>query len=303
MTAARIDRGTLFTIWGAGGSAPTGDPRRSRFGGDTICFEVRRLDEAAPPLVIDLGSASLNLGADLARRAAAAGRPIAAEILLSHLHLDHVIGLPFFGPFYTPGAQLRLHCGVVDSAWDLQDKLSRFAAPPFFPVHPLQMETVRYARFDPTRPFELCGMRITPGLSHHPGGCCAFRIEGPDGAIAIIGDHEHGDPEADARMAELARGADLLLYDGAYDDDDFARRRGWGHSTWQHGADFAREAGAGRALIYHHQPEHSDDELDAIEARLRRRLPVAAMARQNMRILIGPEGARVLDPAETVRED
>ncbi len=295
MIARGSNAGTLLTVWGAGGSAPTGDPRRCGFGGDTVCFELRRLDTDDPPLVIDLGSAATNLGADLARRAKAEGGPIRAEVLIGHLHLDHVIGLPFFGPIYMPGSCIGLRCAILPDPEELADRLARFAAPPFFPVEPMAMDTVRCAEFDGSKPFELAGFTITSTPLNHPGGCGGFRIDGPDGSVCVIGDHEHGDPDADARVAKLAEGASLMLYDGAFDDAEYDRYRGWGHSTWQAGLDLAAAASVGRTLIYHHQPEHSDDTLAAIDARVRARSGRAALARQNMRVLLRDGAAQVLD--------
>jgi phosphoribosyl 1,2-cyclic phosphodiesterase len=295
VTAGAPSEGTLLTVWGAGGSAPTGDPRRCGFGGDTVCFELRRLGGEHPPLVIDLGSAAMNLGVDLARRAKASGKPIRAEVLIGHLHLDHVIGLPFFGPIYMPESRIGLRCAILPDPEELADRLAHFAAPPFFPVEPMSMDTVSCARFDCAAPFELGGFKVSSTPLNHPGGCGGFRIDGPDGAVCVIGDHEHGDSETDARVAALVEGAALMLYDGAYDDDEYDRYRGWGHSTWQAGLELAEAASVGRTLIYHHQPEHADDMLSAIDARVRARSNHAALARQNMQVLLRGGVAQVLD--------
>lgn len=295
MTAGIASEGTLLTVWGAGGSAPTGDPRRCGYGGDTVCFEMRRLDGQHPPLVIDMGSAATNLGADLARRAKASGGSIRAEVLFGHLHLDHVIGLPFFGPIYMPGSRIRLRCAIMPDPEELACKLTKFAAPPFFPVEPMSMDTVSCVAFDTGIPVEIAGFKVTTTMLNHPGGCGGFRIESPDGAVCVVGDHEHGDAEIDARVADMVEGAALMLYDGAFDDAEYDRYRGWGHSTWQEGLKLAAAAEVGRTLIYHHPPEHSDEVLAAIDARMRARSCFAALARQNMQVLLRGGVAQVLD--------
>ena len=288
--------GTLLTIWGAGGSAPTGHPSRCRFGGDTVCFELRRLGEDAPPLIIDLGSAASRLGFDLSRRAEEAGTPIRAEVLLGHLHLDHVIGLPFFSPLYIPGSEIRLHCGLIRDAAEFTCRMERFAAPPFFPVEPLRLDTVGYESFGMEARFELAGFEIVTTPLNHPGGCAGFRITSPDGSVCVVGDHEHGDPAADARVRTLTEGATLMLYDGAFDAAEYVRYEGWGHSTWQAGLELAELSGVGRTLIYHHQPEHCDAFLGEIDDRVSAQSDRAALARQNMSVLLRDGETVFLEP-------
>ncbi len=268
-----------------------------------MCFEMRRLGRDEPPLIIDLGSAASNLGSDLVARAEALRMPVRAEVLIGHLHLDHVIGLPFFSPLYIPGSRIRLHCGIVKSADALLEVLSTFAAPPFFPVHPMDMDTLRFAHFEPESRFRLVGFDVTATRMNHPGGCCGFRIESPHGTVCIVGDHEHGEPAADARVAALTRDADVMLYDGAYDDREYPRFQGWGHSTWQAGLDLAAASGVGRTLIYHHQPEHSDRKLRELDALVASQAPSARLARQNMRVLLRDGRSEILGPDDPIPGD
>ncbi|MGM0584160.1 MAG: MBL fold metallo-hydrolase [Pseudomonadota bacterium] len=251
--------GLLLRIWGAGGSAPTGRTERAHYGGDTVCFEIRREAPGATPLIIDLGTGARDLGRALTAEAEADNQPPRAEILISHLHLDHIVGAPFFGPFYDSEAELRLRCGLEGDV--ARRSLRCFAAPPFFPVRPLEMGAARWGAFRPGEPFEAAGLTVTPIRLNHPGGCCGFRVEGPEGALVIVGDHEHGDPQIDAEVTRAAAGAALMLYDGTYDEYEYVHRHGWGHSTWEMGAEIARAAGVGETLFYHHQPELSDAEL------------------------------------------
>ncbi len=232
--------------------------------------------------MIDLGTGARDLGAALMTEAEALDAPPEAEILLSHLHLDHIMGAPFFAPFYDPRARIGLRCGLSRDASLARDALGVFAAPPFFPVQPMEMGCVRWGVFGPGDRFEAAGFQVRAIGLNHPGGACGFRVETPQGAICMIGDHEHGDPKIDAAVAEAVSGAAILLFDATYDEDDYPRHRGWGHSTWQKGVELARGAGIGLTLLHHHGPEKSDEDLAARDAKVQAAFPQARLARQGM---------------------
>ncbi|MEM1315512.1 MAG: MBL fold metallo-hydrolase [Pseudomonadota bacterium] len=275
-----------LTVWGAGGSAPTGDPSRTRWGGDTVCFELRLGGAAATPLIIDMGSGARQLGRALWKEAEAAGRSAAAEVLLSHFHLDHVIGLPFFAPFYDPEAHVTVHAGTVGTPAELERTVSELCSAPFFPIRPLDMGAARFRCFVAGQSLEVAGFEVTPFETFHPGGCCGFRIATPHGVVCIVGDHEHGDARIDAIVREMVEGADLMIFDATYDDETYDAHAGWGHSTWQKGVALAEAAGVGQVLMHHHQPEHDDDALDARDARIRAAAPDASLARQGQVLML-----------------
>lgn len=271
--------GLRLRLWGVGGSAPAARAGRARWGGETVCFELRAA-AGAPPLVVDLGSGARDLGAALALEATTEGRAPEVEVILTHFHFDHVMGLPFFAPFYMPGARVTLRCGLPESAGALHATLASLAGPPWFPVQPLEMGAAGFVAFDPALPFEAAGFTVRPLRLNHPGGCVGARIESPDGAVCIVGDHEQGDPMVDAALAEAVAGADVMIYDGAYDAATIEAHRGWGHSTWESGVALARAAGVKRTLIHHHLPSLDDDALDARDAEIRAALSSASLARQ-----------------------
>jgi phosphoribosyl 1,2-cyclic phosphodiesterase len=278
--------GLVAVVWGAGGSAPAARAARARWGGETVCFEFRA-GPGAPPLVVDLGSGARALGAKLAEEVRNDTRtPPKVEVILTHFHFDHVMGMPFFAPFYIPGAEVRTHCGVVASDAELESRLKGFASPPWFPVEPLSLGAARFRAFDPAEPFEAAGFRVLPIRLNHPGGCIGVRLETDDGAVCIVGDHEHGEPEIDAALEAAVTGADLMIYDGAYDEATYPPHEGWGHSTWEKGVELARAAGVRRTLIHHHLPHLDDDALDARDAEIRAALSSAGLARQDRRFAI-----------------
>ena len=285
--------GLLASVWGAGGSAPAGRASRSRWGGETVCFEFRAAPGASP-LIVDLGSGARALGAKLAEEVRnVTGTPPDLDVIITHFHFDHVMGMPFFAPFYLPGAEVRLHCGIVRSDEELESLLKSLAGPPWFPVQPLAMGAARFHAFDPAEPFEAAGFRVVPLRLNHPGGCVGVRLETSDGAVCVVGDHEHGEPEIDAALEVAVAGADLMIYDGAYDEATYPPHEGWGHSTWERGVALARAAGVRRTLIHHHLPQLDDDALDARDAEIRDALPSAGLARQDMRFTI--RGGRVTE--------
>lgn len=296
MTAEPSAEALRLTLWGVGGSSPTGRAARARFGGDTICFEIRReragqIDPTA--LVIDLGSGARDLGKALSREAAAQDRPAQAEILISHLHLDHIVGAPFFAPFYQTEAELRLRCGLHADPDETREALRRFASPPYFPIKPLGAAHVAWASFAPGEPIEAAGLTVRTIALNHPGGCCGFRIESPGGDICVIGDHEHGDPAIDAAVEAFVQGAALMLYDATYMESELERHRGWGHSTLEEGLSLAARAGIGRTLLYHHQPELDDEALEARDTLASAASDRVSLARQGMVWrLAGGEAAR-----------
>ncbi|MGG7566955.1 MBL fold metallo-hydrolase [Rhodovulum sp. DZ06] len=293
---APLPAAAVLTVWGASGSAPAAGACRCRWGGETVCFELRAEGAApdAPSLMIDMGSGARDAGRAMTARCEAAGVAPRAVALLSHLHLDHVWGAPFFDPFYRAGSDIELRCGLYDDPEAFEADMRRLIAPPFFPIEPLTFGGARFSTFPVGAVFEAAGFRVTALPLHHPGGCMGFRIAGAGWSIAVIGDHEHGDPTADSNALALAEGADLVIFDGAYDDAEYPAHEGWGHSTWQRGLAFAAEAGAGQVLIHHHLPERTDAQLDAMATKVRETTNSADLAKQGVRWRLGKGGAAEL---------
>lgn len=299
MTRAGRNAGgaAILTMWGASGSAPAAGPQRARWGGETVCLEIRAEDAPpeAPSLFIDMGSGAREAGRALMKRSEAAGVPARCTVLLSHLHLDHVMGAPFFGPFYKTDAEVDIRCGLYEDVAEFETMLKTLVSPPFFPIQPLTFGAARFAAFRPGETFEAAGFAITARRLHHPGGCMGFRVEGAGWALAVLGDHEHGEPEADAGALALARDADLAIYDAAYTEAEYPAHEGWGHSTWEKGLDLAEAAGARKVLMHHHLPERTDDDLDALSAQIEGASGAATLARQGMRWRLSADGAELLE--------
>ena len=255
------DDGILVRIWGARGSVPCPGPKTVRYGGDTACVELR----CGPHLLVfDGGSGIRELGRSLDN----AG-PVEADVFLTHFHLDHILGLPFFKPAYGPDNRVHLHAAQLDSSLSLKTILARMMSPPLFPV-PIDM----YRADVDFRDF-VAGDRLVPhpGLVvetrplDHPGGACGYRVTWQGRSFAYVTDTEHPrDGSLDPNVQSLMAGADVAIYDATFTDDEYEVYRGWGHSTWREGVRAADAAGVGTLLLFHHDPSHDDAAMDRIAA-------------------------------------
>lgn len=268
-------------FWGVRGSIACGGRDTARYGGNTSCVEVRCAERL---FIFDAGTGVRPLGRSLVAGADA----IDADIFLSHYHLDHVCGIPFFAPFYRPGDRLRLWGAQQAAGWDVPKALGSVMAEPLFPLSTeIFKARIDYRTFpmgDLLRPHESFVVR-TAALNH-PGGASGYRLEYGGRAVAYITDTEHRPGRLDAHVLALAAGADLMIYDGNYTDEEFAARVTWGHSTWQEGVRLAQAAGAKKLAIFHHDPAHDDEFLDLVDAQAKARFPGAFVAAEGMTLMI-----------------
>ena len=238
-----------LTFWGVRGSIPTPVAENLRFGGNTACIEIRL--PGHPAVIFDAGSGIRSLGNTLPERT-----PV--HLFLTHFHWDHIQGIPFFAPLYRPDCETAIYSSA-DPA-ELQRILAAQMQPPYYPI---AMPAANYRENDPTGT-RIGELLIRPFPLHHPNGATGYRIEAPGSIIVYASDHEHGDPETDGTLREQAHNADILIYDAQYTPAEYEQRRGWGHSTWLEAARVARDAGVGRLILFHHDPQRTDAQLDAI---------------------------------------
>lgn len=279
------------TFYGVRGSCPCAGNRYRRVGGNTSCALVTGSDEQ--PLILDLGTGVRSLGDALMPALRAEGRPLAATALLSHLHFDHILGLPFFAPLHDPGAVLTVY-GPSQEGGTLQETLPAAVQPPFFPVHMADFRgEVRFVDTD-DEDFAVGAIKVMARTVPHRGHTLGFRIESEGKVLVYLPDHQA--PLDRQRVAEgvleLCDGADVLVHDAQYTDEEFMEKSDWGHSTVAYAVRVAAESGVRRLLLFHHDPSHADREVDRLLGRARhlpeaRRLDDVSVAFEGMRVDLG----------------
>jgi len=249
-------------LWGTRGSLAAAGPDTIAYGGDTSSVEVRIDNDGA--IVLDAGSGIRRLSASL-------GTCERIDVLLTHLHMDHIQGLGFFEPLMSPESEVHLW-GPASPRQNLEERLSRYLSPPLFPVRLRDLENVYVHDLDPGQ-ITIGSATVTADYVVHPGLTFGYRISANGATLAYLPDHEPAlgapdlliEPEWLSGFA-LADGVDVLIHDAQYTDEEYASRRGWGHSTFRHAAAFASLAQVQALVSFHHDPAHDDATLDAIAA-------------------------------------
>jgi phosphoribosyl 1,2-cyclic phosphodiesterase len=246
-------------LWGVRGSLPTAGHGTTRYGGNTSCVAVRPAEGNL--VVLDAGTGIAALGRSL-------GHEERVDILLTHLHLDHIQGLGFFGPLFDPDCDVHIW-GPASPTNGLRARLTRYLSPPLFPVALRDLPCKLTLHESTLGSFELPGLQGRAALICHPGPTVGYRLASDEGVIAYLPDHEPAlgvqqfPTSSDWTSGfELGRGVDLLLHDAQYTDEEYAERVGWGHSTLANAVAFAHLAGAKQLVAFHHDPSHDDDFLD-----------------------------------------
>jgi len=253
-----------ITYFGVRGSCPTSADQQRRDGGNTSCVLVEV--DGEPPLVLDMGTGLRALGHHLNAPLIAAGKPLRANALLTHLHYDHVLGTPFFPPMRDPGALLEIY-GPAQVDASLQVTMAGMVKPPFFPVHMSDFRgELRYRDLGPDDEFAVGGIAVKVRTIPHIGNTLGFRIEADGVAIAYMPDHQA--PLDRTTVAEsvldLCHDVDLLIHDAQYTEDEFVELFDWGHSTPAYAVLVATQSGAKRLDMFHHDPGHTDRQIDSM---------------------------------------
>jgi ribonuclease BN (tRNA processing enzyme) len=217
-------------------------------------------------LVLDAGSGMRALGAEVERTDR-------VDVLITHLHMDHIQGLPFFAPLHDPEVRVDVW-GPISNTQSLQERLNRYLSPPLFPVRVRDLPNVSFHDVAPGT-FEINGIEVTADLICHPGATLGFRLGEEGRVLTYLPDHEPAlgahdfpnDPEWTSGY-DLAEGADVLIHDSQYTDDEYRGRVGWGHSSYRHLLGFAAMTGVRTLMTFHHDPAHSDERLDEAHERL-----------------------------------
>ncbi len=259
-------------FWGVRGSIPTPGEHTRRWGGNTSCLEVRHGD--LPPLVLDCGTGARALGEALAREP---GRQL--ELLFTHLHMDHLFGLPFFAPLYTPSYAVRVTVPAY-SAEDARDKVGQYLNGTYHPLRLADMPcALSFAAIRPGSTFDRSGWTLRGAALNHPGGAVGYRIEADGQVFVFVTDTApfarpgeglaagEAATNGEQRMMRLLAGADVVVYDTMFTLDEYLEKMTWGHSYPEYALALCEAADVGELVLFHHRPDATDDELDAAEVR------------------------------------
>lgn len=264
-------------FWGVRGSIACPGKDTVRYGGDTSCLEIHC---GGQWLIFDAGTGLRVLGEALVSR----NGTIEGDIFLSHTHLDHINGIPFFKPFYVSGNKFRVWAGHLLPDFTLKQVVGEMMTAPLFPVPPEifgpQVDYCDFTAGDTLEPFEDVVIRTVP--LDHPDRATGYRVEFGGRSVCYITDTGHVEGARNSALVSFVTDADMMIYDSTYTDEEFPRYKDYGHSTWQEGARIAEAAGVKMLVIFHHDPAHDDVFMDEVARQAEAMRPGTVVARDGM---------------------
>ncbi|MGB0935528.1 MAG: MBL fold metallo-hydrolase [Alphaproteobacteria bacterium] len=245
------------TFWGTRGSIPCAAPEYQVYGGHTSCVEITIGDSR---FIFDAGTGIVPLGKSIIQQ-----NIPNVSLLISHLHFDHIIGLPFFAPLWQKNMKFDIY------GHNLESFFSKHMCPPLFPVDVLseaQASVRLHQLMTPETISTTSGTEIKTLALNHPGGATGFRIENAGKSVCYITDTEHVIGQHDQKIIDFVAGTDLLIYDAMYTEYQLRTKIGWGHSTWEEGLYIAKAANVKKYTAFHHNPDHDDHIMAGIDQQL-----------------------------------
>ena len=250
-------------FYGVRGSTPCAGESTARYGGNTA--SVVLLDDAHDPILLDLGTGLRYFGAEYP-----SGHGIRAHALVTHLHWDHVQGMPFCRPLLTDSSTLRIH-GPSHDGVPFGDAFDQLMRPPFFPIRADELPGDVSFETLSEGVHEIAGATVTARCVPHTDTTFGYRVERGGVSVAYVSDHQQPDDASwvDPAVLELCADVDLLIHDAQYTPDEYAEKSHWGHCTVGYALTVAAAARARRLVLFHHDPSHDDEMLDALLAAAR----------------------------------
>ncbi|MGF1490940.1 MAG: MBL fold metallo-hydrolase [Microcoleaceae cyanobacterium] len=289
-TPRQIGQGSIdpeaFTVqfWGVRGSVPTPGEDTVRYGGNTSCLEMK---VGGKRLIFDGGTGLRVLGDSLM-----AEMPIEFYLFFTHYHWDHIQGFPLFTPAFTPGNRLHIYGAVPPNGESMKKHFIERILHPNSPV-PLRgiQAELNFNELEVGDRLSVEGIEIQTGQLNHPNSAMGYRVSWRGRSVVYCSDTEHFPDGLDENVLNLAKDADMLIYDAMYTDDEYhspqSPKVGWGHSTWQEAVKMANAANVKQVVIFHHDPTHDDDYLDDIEKQVQAVSPNAVMAKEGLVLPVG----------------
>ncbi len=268
-------------LWGVRGSVPAPGPHTARYGGNTPCVAV---EHEGARLILDAGTGIRGLGAAMM----VASPEGTANLLLSHVHWDHIQGIPFFAPLYSEGWTVRVY-GPTPEPGDLGSALRRQMASPHFPVHFASIASRLEVTEITAEPREIGPFQVEGIVLRHPGRTFGYRVTPAGGGLSVsyLTDNELAGPGEWGRLVGFLRGTDVLVHDAMFTEPEARSREGWGHSSIERVVDLAVAAEVARVVLFHHDPGRTDEEMDRLLEAAQAR---AAGARSGTKVEAAVEG-------------
>ena len=276
----------IVIFHGVRGSTPAQTSGNEAYGGNTSCVALDI--EGAPPIVLDLGTGLRSFGATVPK-----DEPFEGVVLLSHLHWDHVQGLPFFGPALRAGSSLEIYGPSPDDC-SLGEAFDRLIRPPYFPITLGDFEGNFAFHHVESGELHFGSAVVKVAEVPHLGPTNGYRVEAHGVVVVYLSDHQgpiDGPPTISAEVRELCQDADLLIHDAQYTDEEFADRAHWGHCTFDYAVHVASECRVRRLALYHHDPAHDDATLDRLLAAA---IDRAALVEWPIEVLAAAEGMHLI---------
>lgn len=265
----------IIKFWGVRGSIASPGPGTSLYGGHTSCVDLRY---GKKMLILDAGTGLRPFGIRLARTP---GNPYKnIHLFLSHFHIDHLFGLPYFAPLFQKGVTVNLY-GPAGFSRSFEDILTSFFSEEFFPVPIKTMPARLFFHSLGNQTLKIDPFRITSFFINHPGRTIGYRIDAGHKSLAYVTDHEPitefqhlatDKTQYEKTLLKRIAGADLMIHDAQFTNEEYVRHRGWGHSPWGYATRLAEDAGVRHLVLFHHAPEHKDGLLTGELQDLRRQL-------------------------------
>ena len=277
-------RDFVVKFWGVRGSVPTPGKDTVKYGGNTSCIEMQ---VGGKRLIFDGGTGIRELGKEMMQE-----MPVEAYLFFTHYHWDHIQGFPLFTPAFSKGNWFHIYGAIPPEGGSMKqhfmDRVLHYNSP--IPLKGMQAD-LQFYELEHGQKMMLHDIEIETGSLNHPNTAMGYRVTWNGRSAVYCSDTEHFSDRLDENVVHLARGADVLIYDAMYTDDEYhsseLSKVGWGHSTWQEAIKVAKAAGVKRLVIFHHEPAHSDDFLDRIGEKAKAVFPMAVMAIEGLVLPVG----------------
>ena len=275
--------GIKVKFWGVRGSFPI-PKSNDAFGGNTSCVEVRSTKNEV--ILFDMGTGLRNFGNSLLKEKI----PITdIHIVLSHFHYDHILGFLMFIPLFIDKYNINIFApGKTDA--EGEEKFESFLSSNFWPVNKEMMSAkINFNHYSSEAINITNNIKVLTSPHGHPGGASSIRLEIDRFSVTYVTDCEHPSSHLNQNVIDIAKNTDLLIHDAQYTPEQMPDHKGWGHSSWEHCVEVAQKARAKRLALFHHNPDHGDCMLEAIEQDAKNVFTNTVSAREGMELFIPEE--------------